>query len=148
MQKRIKKILEENEFLISALQVIQDEYGFISEEIVEEIEKHTDYSASFVYSVASFYSGFRFKKSGKYRISVCTGTVCYVKGADKIVEEIGNVLKIKDGEITKDELFSLDTARCIGCCSLAPVMLVNDDVYGNIKVTDVRKILEKYKGDV
>ena len=148
MEENIKKILAENESLITVLQIIQDKYGFISEEIVKIIEKNSEYSASFIYSVASFYSGFRFQKSGKYKINICTGTVCYVKGADKIIQEIENVLGIKDDEITEDGTFSLDTSRCVGCCSLAPVMTIDGDVYGNVKVTDVKKILKKYKGDV
>lgn len=148
MEENIKKILAENESLITVLQIIQDKYGFISEEIVKIIEKNSEYSASFIYSVASFYSGFRFQKSGKYKINICTGTVCYVKGADKIIHEIENVLGIKNDEITEDGTFSLDTSRCVGCCSLAPVMTIDGDVYGNVKVTDVKKILKKYKGDV
>ena len=90
---------------------------------------------------------FRSKPKGKYRISVCLGTACYVKGSDKILEEIEKQLGIKCGECTEDGLFSIDSCRCVGACGLAPVLMVNDEVYGKLTPDMVKGILDSYKGE-
>ncbi|HZH92787.1 MAG TPA: NAD(P)H-dependent oxidoreductase subunit E, partial [Tissierellaceae bacterium] len=97
-----------------------------------------------IYGVATFYSQFSFIPTGKNKISVCLGTACYVKGAQSILEEIETQLGIKSGETTKDEVFSIASARCVGDCSIAPVILVNEDVYAKVKKDDIAEILAKY----
>ncbi len=104
-------------------------------------------SLSEVYGVVTFYSQFSLTPKGKYRISVCLGTACYVKGADKILEEIEKELEIKPGECTPDGLFSLDSCRCVGACGLAPVLMVNDEVFGKLSHDKVKYILDIYRED-
>ena len=98
-----------------------------------------------VYGVATFYSQFSLYPKGEYKISVCLGTACYVKGAGDIYNKLGELLEIGGGECTPDGKFSLDACRCIGACGLAPVLTVNDEVYGRLTVDDVPGILEKYR---
>ena len=131
--------------LVMILHKAQEIYGYLPYEVMEIISKEVKISINEVYSVASFYTQFRLSKSGKYQIGVCLGTACYIKGADKIILEIQKLLGISDGECTKDGKFSLDTTRCLGCCGMAPVISVNDDIYGNVQVSDIGKILDNYK---
>lgn len=148
MNKEIKEIIKkyhnmENP-LIMILHEVQDLKGYLSYEMMDIIANELDMSINEIYSVATFYKDFRMNPVGKYKINVCLGTVCYIKGSDKIVEEIERILHIKDGECTPDFRFSLDTSRCLGCCGMAPVMAINDKIYGNLKVSDVEKILKEY----
>jgi NADP-reducing hydrogenase subunit HndA len=139
MKDRVDKIINSNkESLISILQNVQKENGYLSFDNLEYISEKLDMSLEEVYSVATFYNEFKLTRNGKYVISVCLGTVCYVKGADEILEEITRILGIKDKECTKDGKFSLDTTRCLGCCSMAPVLKINDDVYGSVKKSEVK----------
>ncbi len=131
--------------LIMILHEIQDKYGYISYEMMDIIANKLNMSINEIYSVASFYEDFKMNPVGKYKISVCEGTVCYINGSNNILNEIENILGIKPGEVTKDFLFSLDTSRCLGCCSMAPVMMINDKIYGNLKINDIKKILKEYK---
>lgn len=131
--------------LVMILHKTQDIYGYLPYEIMKIISKKLSISINEVYSVASFYTQFRLSKSGKYQIGVCMGTACYIKGSNEIVLEIKNILGISDGECTPDGKFSLDTTRCLGCCGMAPVISINDDIYGNVKAKDIKKILDNYK---
>ena len=97
-----------------------------------------------VYGVATFYSQFALNPKGKYQISVCLGTACYVKGSGDVYAKIEEILGIKGGECTPDGKFSLDACRCVGACGLAPVMMVNDEVFGRLKPDDVKGILEQF----
>ena len=115
--------------LMPALQEAQGIYGYLPEEVQIMIAEGLGISLSEVYGVATFYSQFSLSPKGKYKIGVCLGTACYVKGAGDVLAEIEKILGIKAGEITADGEFSLDATRCIGCCGLAPVMTINDDVY-------------------
>ena len=130
--------------LMPIMQKAQDIYGYLPYEVQKIISDELRVPAEKVYGVATFYAQFNLNPKGQYKVSVCLGTACYVKGSGPILEEIEKVLGIKDGECTPDRKFSIDTCRCVGACGLAPVMLVNDDVYGRIKVDDVKGILEKY----
>ena len=143
--KAIRDYQKKDGSLVMILHASQEIYGYLPYEVMEIISKELKISINEVYSVASFYTQFRLNKSGKYQIGVCMGTACYIKGADKIVEEIKNVLGISDGECTLDGKFSLDTTRCLGCCGMAPVLAVNNEIYGNVKVSDVKKILDSYE---
>ncbi len=130
--------------LMPALQEAQEIYGYLPKEVQIIVAEELGLSLSEVYGVVSFYSQFTIVPKGKYKIGVCLGTACYVKGSGDILAEVEKVLGISAGQITSDAKFSIDATRCIGCCGLAPVMTVNDDVYGRITPKDVNGILAKY----
>ena len=130
--------------LMPSLQRAQDVFGYLPKEMLEVISRKLSIPMAEIYGVATFYSQFSFIPTGKNKISVCLGTACYVKGAQSILEEIETQLGIKSGETTKDEVFSIASARCVGDCSIAPVRLVNEDVYAKVKKDDIAEILAKY----
>ena len=127
-----------------ALQEAQGIYGYLPVEVQRMIADGMNVSLSEVFGVATFYSQFSLTPKGKHRISVCLGTACYVKGSDKILEAVEEKLGIKSGECTPDGMFSIDSCRCVGACGLAPVMLVDDDVYGKLKPEQVAAIIDSY----
>lgn len=131
--------------LVQILQAAQDIYGYLPEKVIEVIAYEMGVSSETVYSVATFYSQFNFNPKGKYAISVCLGTACYVKGAGEIYEKLKEKLSLGDGETTPDGKFSLDACRCMGACGLAPVMSINETVYGNLNVDSLDAILEECK---
>ena len=122
------------ESLIPLLQVIQDTNGYITEDAISKIGKHLNISTSKIYGVASFYNQFRFSPKGKYHIQVCYGTACHVLGASTVLKELEKILKIKDGETTKDGIFSLEVQTCIGGCGQAPVIAINGNFYGKLNL--------------
>ena len=127
------------------LQAAQSIYGYLPEEVQIIIAEELDVPLSEIYGVASFYAQFTLNPKEKYRISVCLGTACYVKGAADILQAIKDKLGIEAGGITPDGLFSLDACRCVGACGLAPVMMINDEVYGRLTPKEVGPILDKYR---
>lgn len=127
--------------LISILQKTQEIYGYIPIDAVYHIAERTGSTPAKVLGVATFYSQFRFQAVGKYLIMLCKGTACYVNGADRIAEAVKEELGIGDNETTADGLFSLSLVSCLGCCSLAPVMMINEDTYGSLTPDKVKKIL-------
>ncbi len=131
--------------LMPVLQKAQEIYGYLPIEVQTIIAEGLDIPLEKVYGVVTFYAQFSLNPKGKYRISVCLGTACYVKGAGDLFNAFSEKLGIKGGEITADGKFSLDACRCIGACGLAPVLTVNEDVYGNLTVDDVDRILAKYE---
>ena len=131
--------------LMPALQQAQEIYGYLPIEVQEIIADKLGLSLAEVYGVATFYAQFTLTPKGKYKIGVCLGTACYVKGSGDIYAELQKQLGIEGGSITPDLQFSLDATRCIGCCGLAPVMTVNDDVYGKLTKDQIAGILAKYK---
>ena len=131
--------------LIPVLHEAQDVYGYLPISVQKVISQSMDIPLAEVYGVVTFYSQFTLKEKGKYKVSMCLGTACYVKGAGLIVDELKSKLGIKVGEVTEDMKFSLDTCRCIGACGLAPVIMINDEVYGKITPDDVAKIIDSYK---
>ncbi len=133
--------------LMPVLQEAQDIYGYLPIEVQRMIADALGISLSEVYGVATFYSQFSLSPKGENRISVCLGTACYVKGADKVLAEIENQLGIKAGECTPDRKFSIDTCRCVGACGLAPVIMINDKVYGKVDPKQVSAILDEYRGE-
>ncbi|MCX4316154.1 MAG: NAD(P)H-dependent oxidoreductase subunit E [Lachnospiraceae bacterium] len=135
---------EERGALMPILQHAQEIYGYLPIEVQTIIAKELDIPLEKVYGVVTFYSQFSLFPKGKYKISVCLGTACYVKGSGDIFNKLSEVLSIDSGECTADGKFSLDACRCIGACGLAPVLTVNDDVYGRLTADDVDGILEKY----
>lgn len=130
--------------LMPVLQKAQEIYGYLPIEVQSMVAEGLGISLSEVYGVATFYSQFSLNPKGEHRISVCLGTACYVKGADKILEGLEEKLGIKCGECTSDGVFSLDSCRCVGACGLAPVMMIDDDVYGRMTVDQIDSILAKY----
>lgn len=131
--------------VIPLLQEIQRRKGYLSEELLEAISALLQIPVADIYGVATFYSQFRFTPAGKYIIKVCKGTACHVSGADIIGQVISDTLGIQEGETTKDRLFSLESVACLGCCSLAPVVMINDTAYGGLSSTKIRKILKEYQ---
>lgn len=131
--------------LIQVLHHAQGIFGFLPKEVQLYIAKALNVAPSKVYGVVSFYSYFTTEPRGEYKISVCLGTVCFVKGADKILAQFEKELGIKSGETTKDLKFSLEGLRCVGACGLAPVVVVNGKVYGQVKPEDVTSILDNYR---
>lgn len=109
------------------------------------VNHHTGVSMANLYHIATFYKAFSLEPRGKHEIQVCTGTACHVKGAPRLIDAFERELGIKEGETTSDKLFSLDGVRCIGCCSLAPVITIGDDLYGDAKPSKVSKLLKKYE---
>ena len=133
-----------NKTIIWVLEETQKIYGYLPESVLQKVAQKMKTTTSEIYSVASFYAEFSFAPKGKYPISVCLGTACYVNGAQEIFDKICLTLGIREGECTKDGRFSIDQTRCIGCCGMAPVMTIGEDVYGNLKLEDVDKILASY----
>lgn len=131
--------------LISILQKTQEIYGYIPIDAVYHISQRTGASPAKILGVATFYSQFRFQAIGKYLILLCKGTACYVNGADRILEAVTDELGIHNNETTEDGLFSLSVVSCLGCCSLAPVMMINDKTYGSLTPDKTRKILRELR---
>lgn len=127
------------------LQKIQEVFGYIPKEILLETSKETGIAATDLYGVASFYHQFSFNPKGKHSINICLGTACYVKGSGAVLKEIEEIIGIKDGKVTEDGKYSIDTSRCIGACGLAPVKSIDDKIYGKVTVEGVRKILQDYE---
>lgn len=147
MDKALKRILSRykgsQSDLIPILQDIQELYGYLPEEAMESVARFTGISKTHVYGVATFYAQFRFKPRGKNHIMVCTGTACHVSGADQVIDAIERHLGIEEGDVTEDMEYSLESVGCIGCCSLAPCAMVNQDVVSRIKPSRVSKIFPK-----
>ena len=134
----------DNGLMIAALQKAQDIYGYLPEPVQQIIAEELGTSAAEVYGVATFYAQFSLFPKGQYKIGVCLGTACYVKGSGDVYKKLCETLNIEGGQCTDDLKFSLDATRCIGCCGLAPVMTVNDDVYGKVTPEEIEGILAKY----
>ena len=127
------------------MQAAQEIYGYLPEEVQIMIADGLNIPLSEVYGIASFYAQFTLNPKGQYRISICLGTACYVKGSRDVLNKVCEVLGCQPGGITSDGVFSVDATRCLGCCGLAPVMMINDEVYGRLKPDDVEEILAKYR---
>ena len=147
-EERLRQVIEAHKGQSGAtmpvLQAAQEIFGYLPEEVQIMVAEGLDIPLSEVYGVASFYSFFSLNPKGKYQISVCLGTACYVKGAADVLSAVEKQLNIAPGGITPDGMFSLDACRCIGACGLAPVMMINDDVYGRLTAAQVGPILDEY----
>ena len=130
--------------LIEVLHKAQHIFGFIPKEVQLFIGEKLGIPASKVFGVVSFYSYFTTEPKGKYVINVCMGTACFVRKADTLLRELEKILCIKPGETTENKMYSIEALRCIGACGLAPVIMVNNEVYGKVTVDDIPKILAKY----
>jgi NADH-quinone oxidoreductase subunit E len=148
MWEKIDAIIEENKDIagsvIGVLRMSQDVVGYLPVEVIDYIAEGMNLPASQVYGVTTFYSLFTLKPKGRNVIKVCTGTACYVKGIKEVVSHITNKYGIKEGETMSDRRFSLEAVRCLGACGLAPVMVVKEDIHGNLKPDETVGILENY----
>ena len=144
LEEFIDKLETKEGSLIAVLHKAQNIFGYLPKEVQEFIAEHLDESLAHVYGAVSFYSYFTMVPKGEHPISVCMGTACYVRGADKVLEEFQNRLKIKSGETTLDGKFSIDALRCVGACGIAPVVLVGEKVYKKVEPKDVAKIISEY----
>lgn len=147
-REQLRRALEELKHidgpLMKAMQVAQDIYGYLPYEVQVRIAEALDVPLEEVYGIATFYAQFNLNPKGKHSVGVCLGTACYVKGSGKIIEKVEEILKLQPGQTTEDRKFTLMATRCIGCCGLAPVMTVDDDVYGNLVPENIEGILAKY----
>ena len=147
-QEQLFKVIDENGgthgSVMPILQKAQEIYGYLPIEVQTMIAEKMDVPLEEIYGVSTFYSQFTLNPKGKYKISVCLGTACYVKGSGDVFAKLGECLGIQGGECTNDGKFSLEACRCIGACGLAPVMTINDDVYGRLVADDIPGILAKY----
>ena len=130
--------------LMPVMQQAQEIYGYLPIEVQRMIADDLGIAIEEVYEVATFYTQFALNPKGQYKIGVCLGTACYVKGAQEVYDKVCSELGLQSGEVTPDGKFSLEATRCIGCCGLAPVMTVNDDVYGKLTADQIPDILKKY----
>ena len=148
-EKQLREVIDEwkgkQGATMPIMQAAQEIYGYLPEEVQIMIAEALDIPLSEVYGVASFYALFTLNPKGKYRISVCLGTACYVKGSADVLTAIEKKLDIKPGGITPDGKFSLDACRCVGACGLAPVIMINDDVYGRLTPDMISGIIDKYE---
>ncbi|MBE6562912.1 MAG: NADH-quinone oxidoreductase subunit NuoE [Ruminococcaceae bacterium] len=131
--------------LITILQKAQEIYGYLPTDVLYHIAEKTGKTPARVMGVATFYTQFRFKPVGKYLILLCQGTACHVNGSERIADAIYEAIGIRDGETTEDGLFTLTHVACLGCCSLSPVMMINDDTYGSLTPSKVKEILTSLK---
>jgi len=132
-------------YLIGILHKAQDLYGYLDRAVMDEVAITMNIPTSHIWGVATFYHYFTLKPRGQHVISVCLGTACYIKGADKVLNAIKEDLKIEVGGTSEDNLFTLQEARCLGACGLAPVVMIDDKIYGNLTPKSVLKILKSYK---
>ncbi|MCP4760129.1 MAG: NADH-quinone oxidoreductase subunit NuoE [archaeon] len=148
----INKILEEHKKeegnIVTLLQAIQEYYSYLPPHVLFFIAKKLEIPIAEFYSVATFYTQFSFIPKGKYVITVCDGTACHIKNSPLLISFLENELNIKDGETTEDEMFSLESVACLGCCAIAPACVINEEVFGNLTLKKMKKILKQYKKKV
>ncbi len=131
--------------LIMILHRVQQHYGYIPEPVADEVARVADLSLAQIYGVATFYNFFNLTPPGKHRVAVCMGTACYLKGAPALTEELSKTLNVGVNEVTEDKQFSLIEVRCVGCCGLAPAVLVDEDLYGKLTPEKVQEMLDNYQ---
>lgn len=136
----------EKDNLIQMLNEIQEHYGYVPMYVQKELSNFLSIPMAEIYGVITFYSRFSLKPQGKYKISVCLGTACFVKGSQKIMDRLTERLKIEPGQTTKDGMFTIDQTRCVGACGLAPVFTVNGEVYGKATVQKLDQVLDELMG--
>ena len=133
-----------SEGLIPILQEIQDSFGYLSSEVLMEVSDYTKIPASQIYGVATFYEQFHLKPRGRHTIKCCRGTACHVKGGSEIINALKNELNTDEGGTTEDMKFTFETVACLGTCFLAPVIMIDNDYYGNLTADKISKIVSKY----
>ena len=148
MPDELAEILAEYEgekgALIPILQKVQEKVGYLPEEAISKVAAFTKMSESEIFGVASFYAQFYFTRRGKHTLKVCLGTACHVRGGERILDEVKRELGVESGETTKDYKFSLERVACFGACALAPVMVIDKNVYGRVTIAKAKDILSEY----
>ena len=147
LQEILAKHKAERAAVISVLQDINAHYRYLPEDVLRHTAAALSIPLSRVYSIATFYNSFSLTPRGKYVVRVCMGTACHVKGAHEILQALERMLNIKRGDTTEDMNFSLEEVRCLGCCGLAPVITINEDLYGSVTQAKLPKIMERYQGE-
>jgi NADH-quinone oxidoreductase subunit E len=146
---KVRQIVEQHgakkEYLIAMLLDCQEEYCYLPREVLEEVSIQLSAPLTSVLGVATFFRAFSLKPVGRYQVHVCMGTACNIQGGPRLVEALERELKVKRGETTPDMLFSLDTVNCVGCCGLAPVITVGQDVHGKLKQSSIPRIVKQYR---
>lgn len=146
---KVNEIIENykgsREALLMIMQDISDMYNYVPKEVIPVLVDKLGVKESLVYSVATFYKTISLEPRGKYIVSVCTGTACHVRGAEKITEALEERLNVKEGQTSADRLYTLEGVRCIGCCASGPVITVNKDTHGGLDRSSVLEVLDKYK---
>ena len=143
LEKLFQEYLPEKDNLIQMLNEIQEHYGYVPMHVQKELSEYLKIPMAEIYGVVTFYSRFTLEPKGKYNISVCLGTACFVKGSQKIMDRLTDRLKIEPGQTTKDGLFTIEQTRCVGACGLAPVFTVNGEVYGKASVQKLDQVLDE-----
>jgi len=131
--------------LIMILHKVQEEFSYIPREAAERLSRELNLPLAKIYGVITFYHLFKTTRPGKYRLAICMGTACYLKGGQDLINEAESILGIKGHEVTEDGMFSIDAVRCLGCCGLAPVLMVGNEVYGKLTKDNMAEIIAKYK---
>jgi len=144
----IERYKSDHEALLMIMQDISDIYNYLPSEVIPVLVERLDVKESLIYSVATFYKTISLTPRGKYIISVCTGTACHVRGADKIMDGLQEKLHITEGQTTDDMLFSLQAVRCVGCCASGPVITVNKETHGGMDLSSAVKVIDQYKDNV
>lgn len=144
-RKVIAKRFKSKENVIDCLQLATETFGYISEQVIAVIGEVLHVSKSEIFGVTTFYSQFSFTPKAKYNISVCTGTACFVLGANDVINALKSKLNIEENGVTADGKFGMSQVRCLGCCGLAPVVSINDKIYGHVTVADLDRILAECK---
>lgn len=148
LEKFLDKIKGEKGIGLIALQKAQEIFSFLPLEVHKFISKKTRIPLAELYGITTFYSQFNLQKQGRHHIQICMGTACYVRGAQQVLNKVSDTLSVAIGDTTQDGLFTLTAARCLGCCGLAPVMMIDDDVYANlVNLDEIPEILSRYYQD-
>lgn len=145
LKEYIDSVRESEGILMQTLQTAQNIFGYLPIEVQKFISEETGIPMAEIYGVVSFYTQFSVTPKGKHKIGVCLGTACYVKGAQLVIDKLSKELNAKVGDTTEDNLFTLEATRCLGCCGLAPVMMIDDEVYGKVEAKHIPEIIAKYK---
>jgi NADH-quinone oxidoreductase subunit E len=140
----IKKYGGDKTAMIAILQDVQEEFRYLPKAALSSISKQMEVPLTRIYEIATFYNAFSLKQRGKNLVEVCAGTACHVQGAARLMDRLERDLAIKCGETTKDKMFSLEEVRCLGCCSLAPVVRISGDIHPNLTQDEIPKILKNY----
>lgn len=145
VQKIVSKYGKRESSLIAMLQDIQKEKGYLPKEDLISVASEVGVPMTRLYALATFYKAFSLTPRGRHTINVCTGTACHVRGAEKLLDKLERELGIKPGETTEDGRFSVEGVRCVGCCGLAPVIVIDENFHGKLAQKDIEKVLEKYE---
>ncbi len=133
--------------LMPILQEINAQFNYFPEPVLRFVAQHTGYPLTHIYRIATFYSAFSLRPRGRFTINVCLGTTCYVRGSERLMERFGATLGVKVDETTADRLFTLKAVRCVGCCGLAPAVAVGAETHGKVSITDIAKIVARYRNE-